>query len=132
MKLAQYGDSMRCLSRIPYLHTGYDNYRELYKNCERSRLTINQKEISMSIVTILTSATCSYCVAAKNLLKKHEIKYQEVDLIKGGDQAKQLLLNSGQRTVPQIFIDEKSIGGFTELNHLMSQKDFEINQLNTL
>jgi len=86
----------------------------------------------MSIVTILTSVTCSYCVAAKNLLKKYEIEYQEVDLIKGGEQAKQLLLNSGQRTVPQIFIDEKSIGGFTELNHLMSQKDFEINQLNTL
>jgi len=86
----------------------------------------------MSIVTILTSATCSYCVAAKKLLKKHEIEYQEVDLIKGGDKAKQLLLHSGQRTVPQIFIDEKSIGGFTELNQLMSQQDFEINQLNTL
>jgi len=26
MKLAQYGDLMHCLSRIPYLHTGYDGY----------------------------------------------------------------------------------------------------------
>lgn len=83
----------------------------------------------MSTVTVLTSATCSYCVAAKGLLLKHRIDYQEVDLVKGGEQAQTLLAQSGQRTVPQIFIDEKPIGGFTELAQLLNNQEFDINQL---
>jgi glutaredoxin 3 len=72
----------------------------------------------MNAVTVLTSPTCSYCHAAKNLLQQRGIAYQEVDLLKDGNQAQQLLIKSGQRTVPQIFINEKPIGGFTELSQL--------------
>jgi len=86
----------------------------------------------MKELTILTSAACSYCVAAKSLLLKHRIAYQEVDLIKGGEQAQTLLKQSGQRTVPQIFINEEPIGGFTELAQLLSNKELDINQLPTL
>ena len=39
----------------------------------------------MSAVTVLTSPTCSYCHAAKNLLQQQGIDYQEVDLLKGGE-----------------------------------------------
>lgn len=74
----------------------------------------------MNTLTVLTSPTCSYCVAAKNLLQQNSIEYQEIDLIQGGEQAQKLLAQSGQRTVPQIFIDEKSIGGFTELADLIN------------
>ena len=57
----------------------------------------------MNNVTVLTSPTCSYCVAAKNLLQQNNIAYQDIDLIQGGEQVQQLLAQSGQRTVPQIF-----------------------------
>ena len=83
----------------------------------------------MTQVKILTSPTCSYCHAAKNLLQQQSIAYQEVDLLKDGEQAQQLLTQSGQRTVPQIFIDEKSIGGYTELSQLISHSEFDVNQL---
>jgi len=86
----------------------------------------------MSNITVLTSSTCSYCVAAKNLLQQNNIEYQEIDLMQGGEQAQELLAKSGQRTVPQIFIDAKPIGGFTELAQLFSQQEFDINQLQTL
>jgi len=86
----------------------------------------------MTKVTVLSSPACSYCVAAKSLLLKHQIDYQEIDIIKGGEQAQKLLEQSGQRTVPQIFIDEQPIGGFTELARLFSNKAFDINQLPTL
>ena len=86
----------------------------------------------MNTVTILTSPTCSYCVAAKNLLQQKNIAYQEIDLIQGGEQAQQLLIQSGQRTVPQIFIDEKPIGGFTELAELISHQEFDVKQTITL
>ncbi len=74
----------------------------------------------MNTVIILTSPTCSYCHAAKNLLKQQDIDYQEVHLIKQEELGQQLLFKSGQRTVPQIFINEKPIGGFTELSKLVS------------
>jgi glutaredoxin 3 len=72
----------------------------------------------MDNVKILTTETCSYCVAAKNLLQRQGITYQEIDLTTGGDQALALLSRSGQRTVPQIFINEQPIGGFTELSNI--------------
>jgi glutaredoxin 3 len=74
----------------------------------------------MNTVTVLTSPTCSYCHAAKSLLKQQGIDYQEVDLFKKEELGQQLLIKSGQRTVPQIFINEKPIGGFTELSKLVS------------
>ena len=80
----------------------------------------------MNTVTVLTSPKCSYCHAAKNLLQQQGIAYQEVDLLKDGEQAQQLLIQSGQRTVPQIFINEKPIGGFTELNHLIVNKELDL------
>lgn len=82
----------------------------------------------MNTVTVLTSPTCSYCHAAKNLLQKQGIDYQEVDLLKGGEQAQQLLIKSGQRTVPQIFINEQPIGGFTELSQLITNNEFDLTQ----
>jgi hypothetical protein len=46
MKLAQYGDLMRCLSRIPYLHTGYDNNRLPYfKYLRQSRRLENHEPL---------------------------------------------------------------------------------------
>ena len=80
----------------------------------------------MNQVKILTSPTCSYCHAAKDLLKQQGISYQEVDVVNDSEQAQQLLAQSGQRTVPQIFIDEKSIGGFSELSKLLSSSEFDL------
>ncbi len=83
-------------------------------------------------VTMLTSPTCGYCHAAKNLLQQQGITYEEVDLIKDGEQAQQLLIQSGQRTVPQIFIDEKPIGGFTELSKLIRDDEFNLTHIKSL
>ncbi len=80
----------------------------------------------MNTVTVLTSPTCSYCHAAKSLLQQQGIDYHEIDLLKDGDQAQQLLIKSGQRTVPQIFINEKPIGGFTELSQLIAKNEFDL------
>ena len=79
----------------------------------------------MTQVTILTSPDCNYCHAAKNLLQQQDISYQEVDLQKDGEQAQQLILHSGQRTVPQIFINNESIGGFTELSQLLRNSEID-------
>ena len=86
----------------------------------------------MNQVKILTSLSCGYCHAAKDLLQREGISYQEVDVYKESEQAQQLLIQSGQRTVPQIFINEKPIGGFTELSQLLSNTEFDLTRLTTL
>lgn len=83
----------------------------------------------MNQVTILTSPTCSYCHAAKDLLQRKGIAYAEVDAITDAEQAQALLRQSGQRTVPQIFVDEQPIGGFAELAEVLKQADSDLAKL---
>ncbi len=63
---------------------------------------------------------CPMCVQAKTLLKQHGIEYEE--RIVGVDWTKDQLLESvpSARSVPQIFIDDKYIGGYVELRNFLS------------
>jgi glutaredoxin 3 len=72
----------------------------------------------MARVEVYTTQYCPYCVQAKRLLKARGIAFEEIDV--GADDAlrAQVVERSGRRTVPQIFIDGKSIGGFDELSVL--------------
>jgi glutaredoxin 3 len=69
-------------------------------------------------VKVYTTPICPYCIRAKALLKKRNVPFEEIDVSK--DEAKRtwLVKATGQRTVPQIFIDEKPIGGSDELQAL--------------
>jgi len=89
-------------------------------------VNLSNQETNMNTVTVLTSPTCSYCHAAKSLLKQQGVDYQEIDLVKQAEQGQQLLIKSGQRTVPQIFINDKPIGGFTELSELVSTNKLDL------
>ena len=65
-----------------------------------------------------TTLICPYCIRAKMLLKKKGVPYEEIDV--GGDHETRawLVKATGRRTVPQIFINEESIGGFDEMHAL--------------
>lgn len=73
----------------------------------------------MKKVTVYTSPSCPYCVRAKELLKRRNIPFEEV-LVSWDDEAawEAMIKRSGMKTVPQIFIEEKCIGGFTDLDAL--------------
>ncbi|OUS23983.1 hypothetical protein A9Q99_25860 [Gammaproteobacteria bacterium 45_16_T64] len=73
-------------------------------------------------VDIYTTQTCPYCVAAKALLISKGITYREHDV--NGSQALRALLieDTGRRTVPQIYMDDTHIGGFTDLEHYFQQQ----------
>ena len=58
---------------------------------------------------------CPYCDQAKNLLKMKGIEYEERNINNGWDKEDLLSVVPGARTVPQIFLDEELVGGFTEL-----------------
>ena len=69
----------------------------------------------MAHVVIYTKDVCPYCDAAKALMRKKGVAYEEIDVT--GDDAKRawLVETTGQRTVPQIFIDGTPYGGFTDV-----------------
>lgn len=63
-------------------------------------------------IKIVTSDWCTYCEAAKKLLRDNGLDYAEVDLVDGFD----LMTEHNLRTVPQIFVNGKLLaGGYTGL-----------------
>jgi len=72
----------------------------------------------MPEVTIYTTRVCPYCIAAKRLLGARGIPYAEQDVSGDDDKRAWLVQATGRRTVPQIFIGGKPIGGYDELSAL--------------
>lgn len=67
------------------------------------------------MVTIYGTEFCSYCTAARMLLKKKGVDYTDIVISRDDDARQEMERLSGRRTVPQIFIGGRSIGGFEEL-----------------
>ncbi|CAM4515993.1 glutaredoxin 3 [Corallococcus exiguus] len=70
----------------------------------------------MKPVKIYTTTYCGFCVRAKDLLKRKGVAYEEVD-VTGDDDARTKLveMSGGQRTVPQIFIGDTHVGGYSDM-----------------
>lgn len=64
---------------------------------------------------------CPYCVQAKNLLQMKGIEYEERNINNGWDREDLLAAVPGARSVPQIFLNEELIGGFTELKKRLTE-----------
>lgn len=72
----------------------------------------------MADVRVYTTGSCPYCVQAKRLLDRKGVPYREIDVGADAAQRAEVMRASGRRTVPQIFINDQSIGGFEELYEL--------------
>ena len=70
----------------------------------------------MQTVTIYTTAVCPYCVRAKQLLQKRGVnQLHEVRVDKNPAEKALMMERTGRRTVPQIYIGDKHIGGCDDL-----------------
>ncbi len=69
----------------------------------------------MQKVTIYTTPYCPYCHAAKALLKKKGVSFEEIDVQDAALRQQMMLRSNGRRTVPQIFIGETHVGGCDDL-----------------
>lgn len=69
-------------------------------------------------IVIYGTEICPYCTAARMLLKKKGVDFEDV-LVSGNDELRQeMQRRSGGRTVPQIFINDEPIGGFDDMYKL--------------
>ncbi|MCE3233133.1 MAG: grxC [Rickettsiaceae bacterium] len=79
----------------------------------------------MPDITIYTTTICPYCVRAKSLLQKKGAKYTEIDATDPDVRTNMVEKAGGKRTVPQIFIGEKHIGGCDDLYALDAKGELD-------
>lgn len=81
----------------------------------------------MARVLMYTTAICPYCVAAKKLLAQKGVVVEEIRVDQNPQLREEMMQKSRQRTVPQIWIDDYHVGGFTDL--LALDKQGKLNDL---
>ena len=80
----------------------------------------------MKNVTVYMGPMCSYCDAAKRLLKRNNIPYNEINVALEEKKREEMLNKSnGKRTIPQIFFNELHIGGYEELRALEKKGELD-------
>ena len=73
----------------------------------------------MKKITLYSTRTCGFCRAAKSLLDDKGVSYKEIDISSDPELRGQMMTKgNGSRTVPQIFINDAHLGGFSELYSL--------------
>ncbi len=73
----------------------------------------------MKSVTLYSTGTCPYCVAAETLLKKRGIAdIQKIRVDQSASAFDEMISRTGRKTVPQIFIENQHVGGFDDLAKL--------------
>jgi glutaredoxin 3 len=79
----------------------------------------------MAKVQMYTTRWCGYCVRAKTLLESRGIPFEEIPMDDDPGFRRRLLDLTGSWTVPQIVIDSRPIGGYTELWQLDRSGELE-------
>ena len=78
-------------------------------------------------IVIYTTPTCPYCFRAKALLKQKKFQFNEIDVSNQSDRVSMTKKANGSHTVPQIFINDKHIGGCDDLYIL--EREGKLDQL---
>jgi len=77
---------------------------------------VGKEQAAVAKVEIYTTSYCPFCVRAKSLLRRKGVEFVEIDVTNDDAmRAKMVELSGGRRTVPEIFINGKIIGGYDEL-----------------
>ena len=80
----------------------------------------------MPHVEIYSSMLCPYCHQAKRLLKSKGVAFEEVDVMLSPGRRKEMMERaSGRHTVPQIFVDDRHVGGCDDLYELDARGDLD-------
>lgn len=72
----------------------------------------------MPKVVIYTTHYCPYCFGAKAFLRSKDVEFEEIDVTDDPPRRAEMERLSARRTVPQIFIDGQSIGGYDDARRL--------------
>lgn len=79
----------------------------------------------MSEVVMYSSGYCPYCIRARMLLEAKQVSYQDISVDQEPAQRARMQQLSGRTSVPQIWIGERHVGGFTDLLALESKGELD-------
>ncbi len=79
----------------------------------------------MAKITLYTADWCPFCVRAKRLLEDKNLKYDEVNVDQHPGKREEMAAKTGHKTIPMIFINDKFIGGFSELSTLNEKGELD-------
>ncbi len=68
----------------------------------------------MSKIVVYSKNMCGYCVKAKSVLTSKGLEFEEIN-IEEKPEAREYVISQGHRSMPQIYVDGKSIGGYADL-----------------
>lgn len=69
----------------------------------------------MADIELYTTDSCGFCVRAKSLLDSKRLAYREINVGRDAELRMEMMNRSRRRSVPQVFINNESIGGYDEL-----------------
>ena len=79
----------------------------------------------MPEILIYTAAICPYCIMAKKLLDRKGVAYTEINVDTNPGLRQEMMEKTKRRTVPQIYIGDRHIGGFDDLHALDMRKELD-------
>lgn len=88
---------------------------------------MNDQGNNRNKVTVYGNTSCVYCGAARMLLTKKAVEFEDIVITDSSDKQEEMFAKSGSQTVPQIFVGETLVGGFDELYAL--DKSGELDEL---
>jgi glutaredoxin 3 len=72
----------------------------------------------MPIIRMYSTQLCPYCLRAERLLNQKGVAVNKILVDNNPEELTKMIQLTGRRTVPQIFIDERHVGGFDDLVEL--------------
>ena len=80
----------------------------------------------MKNVTVYMGPRCNFCDAAKRLLVRNNIVFNEINIaLQEGKREEMLSKSNGRKTIPQIFFDDLHVGGYEELRALEKKGELD-------
>jgi glutaredoxin 3 len=75
--------------------------------------------VNVAKVEVYTTSYCPFCFRAKALLEHKGVKFEEIDVTDDPEMREKMVVRAGgRRTVPEIFINDRIVGGYDELRAL--------------
>ena len=79
----------------------------------------------MATVVMYSTPWCGYCAAAKELLRSKGVEFEDINVDTDAALRQEMMDKSSGNTVPQIFINNEPVGGYTDIVALEEQGKLE-------
>jgi len=95
------------------IYSSYISSTESIRNTESAEQDLD--------IIVYSKAGCIFCIKTKELLEEKQLHYKQIELSNNRDLHLKLATQTGQTTVPYIFINNEFIGGFQDLQNLVKE-----------